>query len=612
MENLDFIEDFKSERDGEIRDIANIQNTQAGFVESRGNIFGDCMPCMLPKESEMAEFLPASNCCVPTQQSTDFFASCVTKNFGCIPSICIPAENERMIVNLQADQPVINVPLYQDILRRDKYIEVPKIELYDTYIPRVYAQNAIHEVPKMDVSYVDKHVNLESYKYVDKPVEVPVHVGYKPILKPKWDVRQVPRPIPKYEGEQQIIEVPVPQIEYVDKYVEKEVVVDVKEKIVPKPVEIERETEVIKYEWKKMHHDVPLLKYVPKFDVELECPPPLIVPFPETKIVKDSPVYVNSSCNTDSYCSDFLSGKNGKFNEDNNIMYSSGKAPSNSSIKYSASLQINSNDLINSVTQQQLVDKEEHDEADNENKSWWKLWPFKKENFYCCKNKQDKSSEVKNTFPYTGNLMNILSKFDDNFIQGVDSLDVQKMKLRNSETAEYLSPNDTSKDQLIVSPISPPSGCDLEPTVEYKGAINKPPRFAGNLEPISFKLHAIEVHQFIPLPNVDTPEFIKMMPYNKLDTVSDGVGEIGKIFGPVPAGWADPAITGMPAPMMNDIIRGNLQCNSPLFQHISMAGPEAIKCDKSESICGNEFEKDHISQNSFKKEMSFTMLETAS
>lgn len=109
---------------------------------------------------------------------------------------------------------------------------------------------------------------------------------------------------------------------------------------------------------------------------------------------------------------------------------------------------------------------------------------------------------------------------------------------------------------------------ELEPTVTYKGAVSKPAEFGGELNPISFKLHAIEVHQFIPLPNVKVPEFVKALPDGLMTTDVSG---IDKFFGPVPTGWADPDVTGIPAPMMSDILAGNIQATttSPLINQIS-------------------------------------------
>lgn len=121
-------------------------------------------------------------------------------------------------------------------------------------------------------------------------------MGYAPQFVKKWDIREVPRPVPKYEGEQQVIEIDVPTIEYKDRHVEKEVVVDVKETIIPRVTEVVKEVEVMQYDWKQKFQDVPVYKFVPKFDVELDCPPALIVPYPETRYVIDEPKVTNPYC----------------------------------------------------------------------------------------------------------------------------------------------------------------------------------------------------------------------------------------------------------------------------------------------------------------------------
>ena len=111
---------------------------------------------------------------------------------------------------------------------------------------------------------------------------------------------------------------------------------------------------------------------------------------------------------------------------------------------------------------------------------------------------------------------------------------------------------------------------DLEPSVKYRGVVNKPPEYGGELDPISFKLHAIEIHQFVPLPNVEAPEFVKALSEGIAAT---DVSALDKFFGGhVPAGWADPDVTGIPAPTMSDILTGNTQnvaMMSPLVCQLS-------------------------------------------
>lgn len=75
---------------------------------------------------------------------------------------------ERLHVRLQADQPVIAVPVYQEIQKRDKYIEVPQIEVTDNVVPKVYNRSAVHDVPKCDVVYGEQDVSIEKEKIVER------------------------------------------------------------------------------------------------------------------------------------------------------------------------------------------------------------------------------------------------------------------------------------------------------------------------------------------------------------------------------------------------------------------------------------------------------------
>ena len=138
---------------------------------------------------------------------------------------------------------------------------------------------------------------------------------------------------------------------------------------------------------------------------------------------------------------------------------------------------------------------------------------------------------------------------------------------------------------------------ELEPSVVYRGAVNKPPEYGGELDPISFKLHAIEIHQFIPLPNVEPPEFVKALSDGILSTDVSG---LEKFFGgQVPAGWADPDVTGIPAPTMSDILAGNTQ-------NVAMMSP--LVCQLSSQFAKQGFvpggTQDMTQLGSFKRDSS--------
>ena len=75
---------------------------------------------------------------------------------------------ERTHIRLQADQPVVAVPVYQEIQKRDKYIEVPQVEVRDSIVPKVYNQSAVHDVPKVQVACGERGVAIETEKIIER------------------------------------------------------------------------------------------------------------------------------------------------------------------------------------------------------------------------------------------------------------------------------------------------------------------------------------------------------------------------------------------------------------------------------------------------------------
>ncbi|CRH01674.1 inner membrane complex protein 1k, putative [Plasmodium relictum] len=195
-------------------------------------------------------------------------------------------------LKLSCSQPIIPVSVVQGILRRDKIILIPQVEVTDVIVPKIYNQNIKHDVPKLDIKVENAHVKIPNVKYVDKEIIIPIITGYTHKFVPKWEIHEVPRPIVKYIGEQKIVEVEVPEIKYVDKIVEREVVVDTIEKRVPKIIEIPKYVDEVQYVWKPIEKIVYVQKLVPKFDVNLECPPPLIVPYPVQTVRQIPPVMI--------------------------------------------------------------------------------------------------------------------------------------------------------------------------------------------------------------------------------------------------------------------------------------------------------------------------------
>ncbi|KAF7459431.1 Pf77 protein [Cryptosporidium felis] len=214
---------------------------------------------------------------------------------GQLDNRCFPNQthNQSGYYRLEVDQaPLITVPVVQEIQRRDKIIEVPQTVIKDKILPKIYHQEVIHEVPKLEVEVQEKEVEVPNVTVVEKVVDLEHIVGFNPKYVPTWEVREVPKLVPKFVGEQKVLYIEISQIQYVDKVTEKEVVVDVVDKVVPKVVEIEEPIEVIRYKWKEVYDDIPVVKYVPKFDVEVVCPAPVIVPYVQPEIKDLPPVKV--------------------------------------------------------------------------------------------------------------------------------------------------------------------------------------------------------------------------------------------------------------------------------------------------------------------------------
>eukprot|EP01069_Polyplicarium_translucidae_P002172 Polyplicarium_translucidae@DN1942_c0_g1_i1.p1 len=192
----------------------------------------------------------------------------------CAP--CFPQSSGKYIV--PAQQPVIPVPIHQEVIMKDRIVEVDRTVITDKLVPRVHHQEVHHEVPSISMQYKDVKFPLKRVEYTVKQNDIEVPIGYNFIQTHKWEVREVPKIVPKYVGEQRIINVDVPQVKIVDKYVEREVPVYVGERTVVKTVYEEEPYEEIEYEYVEQEEEVPVYKYKPVFDVEVDLPPPLLVP----------------------------------------------------------------------------------------------------------------------------------------------------------------------------------------------------------------------------------------------------------------------------------------------------------------------------------------------
>ncbi|ETB56735.1 hypothetical protein YYC_05121 [Plasmodium yoelii 17X] len=457
----------------------------------------------------------------------------------------VQKNDEIPMINVQGDQPIFNIPVYQDKYIRDKIIETPKYEFQDVVQPKYYRQEANHDVPCVELLFKERNINMPKEKIIENKVEVNVPIGYTPIYSPVWDIREIPRVIPKYEGEQKIIEVEVPQIKYVDKFIEKEIIVDIKEKIIPKVTEIEKQVDIVKYEWKEKYQDVPVCKYVPKIDVELDCPSPLIVPYPEVHFQNTSEI-MNPNQKSADIPNEILINNSGSYNTIlNNHVDASIKKSLLEMTRLPNKMKNQSSDHIRNFN-----DKFSEINNINSNKKNKKMWPFC--TFNNCINNETKISGSDDIDPKTGYPVSMPKNFASFFKRDLNSVKKQMM--------QYKKKNEVSNNIIENSPVSP--------TIEYIGKIDKPPIDGGKLDAISFKLHAIEVHQFIPVPNLPKPQFLDLVPPEQFE--NNDISSLHNIFGKSSEDWVDPNITGYIAPMMNDILYGNIQPQTPLFNKLSI------------------------------------------
>ncbi|ANQ09160.1 Uncharacterized protein PCOAH_00034670 [Plasmodium coatneyi] len=483
---------------------------------------------------------------------------------------------ERPVINVKGDQPVFNIPVYQDKYIRDKIIETKKYEVQDVLQPKHYTQETKHDVPTVELLFKERKVNIPQEKVEEKPVEVDMPIGYTPIFSPIWDVREIPRVIPKYQGEQKVIQVEVPQIKYIDKFVEKEIIVDVKEKIIPKITEVEKQVDIVKYEWKEKYQDVPVCKYVPKIDIELDCPPPLIVPYPEVHFQNMSEV-VNPNQRAADIPPEILL-RNSSFFKDGYENGGGVKEEQEKKEGYSflgeyerGPYASTSNTHVDALVKKSLLDVarltsqngkgETHrrmsqplTQMELKKKKRSNKWPFC--NFNNCKEVEEKNP-LEDCDPKTGYPLSMPKDFAAFFEKDLNTVKKQMGQYKDSKSTQ-------SSNLMEKSPVNP--------TIEYLGKIDKPPIDGGKLDSISFKLHAIEVHQFIPVPSLAKPQFLDLVPPEQVQ--NNDISSLQNVFGQVPEGWVDPNITGFIAPMMYDVLQGNVQPQSPLFNKLSMVKDE--------------------------------------
>lgn len=79
---------------------------------------------------------------------------------------------------MSAQQPVVPVPIYQEVQKRDRIVEIPQTILKDKVLPKLYHQEVFYDVPRLQLQVNRRTVNLPRVQFEEKVIDVPVPVGY--------------------------------------------------------------------------------------------------------------------------------------------------------------------------------------------------------------------------------------------------------------------------------------------------------------------------------------------------------------------------------------------------------------------------------------------------
>lgn len=116
----------------------------------------------------------------------------------------------------------------------EKVYDVPKVRTVQTYLPKVRVREVVKTIPKEEIVWEAKHVELPHQKMIDKYVEVPVVSGSEIKYVPKVEVRErvIETSVPEIKWVEKVIE--VPQVKEVVRYIESDKNVETVIRYVPK------------------------------------------------------------------------------------------------------------------------------------------------------------------------------------------------------------------------------------------------------------------------------------------------------------------------------------------------------------------------------------------
>jgi hypothetical protein len=142
-----------------------------------------------------------------------------------------------------------------------------------------------------------------------------------------------------------------------------------------------------------------------------------------------------------------------------------------------------------------------------------------------------------------------MSQFQHVFTQATKQLHKNTSLDESSENGD---PKNTQR--ILTSPSDEELGLpqELRPSILYAGVEHATPEFVGDKKPLQYKLHAIEIHQYVPIPGQPDPWMIK----NNLDPSKMA------LFGPTQLPF-DPQHSGMLAPTFQATTHEPLPLLSP-------------------------------------------------
>lgn len=198
-------------------------------------------------------------------------------------------------VTCQAEGPLIAVPVRTRISQQDNIITIPHLCITREIQPVVHTQRVVHEVPQLQVEWVEKDLQVPRLNVVTEVQDVPVNVAAVPRYIPTWDEVYVPRVFPNYVGEKEQITVEIPKVTFDEgRQYEEKIVGEVTKK---KPIVTYKDVEIYKYVdvIKDVDEVIDVIRYKPVYNVNILMDKPTILPYAEYDIDIKEPIVTDTA-----------------------------------------------------------------------------------------------------------------------------------------------------------------------------------------------------------------------------------------------------------------------------------------------------------------------------